>query len=199
MKRPGQTRCSSAWSRRGSVRPDAHVRQQLMPTPLPAILGHEGAGIVVRTGTSVTHLKPGDHVVTFLPLVRTVQTLPVVSRRVLRESVGGQLCGCKVGWLRSGVERNGGGRPARPFLRPILVRDLCACASAQHHQGAQRHSAGDPGAARLRLPDRRWCNPEGNEGSSRRHGRRLRRGRSRPCRDAWPPRSPTRRRSLPST
>ncbi|NNH33833.1 alcohol dehydrogenase catalytic domain-containing protein, partial [Rhizobium sp. SEMIA 4085] len=42
---------------------DAHVRQQLMPTPLPAILGHEGAGIVVRTGTSVTHLKPGDHVV----------------------------------------------------------------------------------------------------------------------------------------
>ncbi|TCU21378.1 aryl-alcohol dehydrogenase [Rhizobium azibense] len=42
---------------------DAHVRQQLMPTPLPAILGHEGAGIVVRTGASVTHLKPGDHVV----------------------------------------------------------------------------------------------------------------------------------------
>lgn len=42
---------------------DAHVRQQLMPTPLPAILGHEGAGLVVRTGVSVTHLKPGDHVV----------------------------------------------------------------------------------------------------------------------------------------
>ncbi|AIM01334.1 alcohol dehydrogenase (plasmid) [Sinorhizobium meliloti] len=42
---------------------DAHVRQQLMPTPLPAILGHEGAGIVVRTGVSVGHIKPGDHVV----------------------------------------------------------------------------------------------------------------------------------------
>lgn len=42
---------------------DAHVRQQLMPTPLPAILGHEGAGIVVRTGVSVAHIKPGDHVV----------------------------------------------------------------------------------------------------------------------------------------
>jgi aryl-alcohol dehydrogenase len=42
---------------------DAHVRQQLMPTPLPAILGHEGAGIVERVGSAVTHLKPGDHVV----------------------------------------------------------------------------------------------------------------------------------------
>jgi aryl-alcohol dehydrogenase len=42
---------------------DAHVRQQLMPTPLPAILGHEGAGIVERVGSTVSHLKPGDHVV----------------------------------------------------------------------------------------------------------------------------------------
>ncbi|QNG44174.1 NAD(P)-dependent alcohol dehydrogenase [Sphingobium yanoikuyae] len=42
---------------------DSHVRQQLMPSPLPAILGHEGAGVVMRTGASVTHLKPGDHVV----------------------------------------------------------------------------------------------------------------------------------------
>jgi len=41
---------------------DAHVRQQLLVAPLPAILGHEGAGIVERVGSTVTHLKPGDHV-----------------------------------------------------------------------------------------------------------------------------------------
>src|SRR5882724_6887027 len=29
----------------------------------PAILGHEGAGIVVETGPGVTSLKPGDHVI----------------------------------------------------------------------------------------------------------------------------------------
>ncbi len=29
----------------------------------PAILGHEGAGIVVETGTDVKSLKPGDHVI----------------------------------------------------------------------------------------------------------------------------------------
>lgn len=42
---------------------DAHVRRQLMPSPLPAILGHEGTGIVERVGSTVTHVKPGDHVV----------------------------------------------------------------------------------------------------------------------------------------
>jgi len=29
----------------------------------PAILGHEGAGVVVETGAAVTTLKPGDHVI----------------------------------------------------------------------------------------------------------------------------------------
>ncbi len=29
----------------------------------PAILGHEGAGVVVETGAGVTSLKPGDHVI----------------------------------------------------------------------------------------------------------------------------------------
>lgn len=42
---------------------DAHVRRQLLPAPLPAILGHEGAGIVERVGSTVTHVKPGDHIV----------------------------------------------------------------------------------------------------------------------------------------
>ncbi|MAJ86815.1 MAG: S-(hydroxymethyl)glutathione dehydrogenase, partial [Cellvibrionales bacterium TMED148] len=29
----------------------------------PAILGHEGAGVVVETGAGVSSLKPGDHVI----------------------------------------------------------------------------------------------------------------------------------------
>jgi alcohol dehydrogenase len=33
------------------------------PRPLPAILGHEGAGIVQETGKGITDLKAGDHVV----------------------------------------------------------------------------------------------------------------------------------------
>jgi len=33
------------------------------PTPLPAVFGHEGSGVVERTGGAVTMVKPGDHVV----------------------------------------------------------------------------------------------------------------------------------------
>jgi len=33
------------------------------PTPVPVVLGHEGAGIVERIGSAVTMVEPGDHVV----------------------------------------------------------------------------------------------------------------------------------------
>jgi NDMA-dependent alcohol dehydrogenase len=33
------------------------------PSPLPAVLGHEGAGVVERVGEGVTTVAPGDHVV----------------------------------------------------------------------------------------------------------------------------------------
>lgn len=34
-----------------------------MPLPWPALLGHEGAGVVTAVGAGVTAVKPGDHVV----------------------------------------------------------------------------------------------------------------------------------------
>jgi S-(hydroxymethyl)glutathione dehydrogenase / alcohol dehydrogenase len=33
------------------------------PSPLPAVLGHEGAGVVERVGAGVDSVEPGDHVV----------------------------------------------------------------------------------------------------------------------------------------
>jgi aryl-alcohol dehydrogenase len=47
----------------GVCHTDAIVRDQWYPTPLPAILGHEGAGIVEKVGAGVTSVSPGDHVV----------------------------------------------------------------------------------------------------------------------------------------
>ncbi|MCP5916512.1 alcohol dehydrogenase catalytic domain-containing protein, partial [Klebsiella pneumoniae] len=47
----------------GVCHTDMVVRDQGYAVPLPMVLGHEGAGIVEKVGTSVTHLKPGDHVV----------------------------------------------------------------------------------------------------------------------------------------
>lgn len=47
----------------GVCHTDAIVRDQWYPTPLPAVLGHEGAGIVEKVGSAVTGITPGDRVV----------------------------------------------------------------------------------------------------------------------------------------
>ncbi|GID97644.1 NAD(P)-dependent alcohol dehydrogenase [Amorphoplanes digitatis] len=46
----------------GVCHTDAIVRDQVYPTPLPAVLGHEGAGVVEQVGDGVTSVRPGDHV-----------------------------------------------------------------------------------------------------------------------------------------
>ena len=46
----------------GIFHTDEAVQNQFIPTPLPAVLGHEGAGIVEAVGPGVTEFKIGDHV-----------------------------------------------------------------------------------------------------------------------------------------
>ena len=41
---------------------DAHTRSGRIPSPLPSVLGHEGAGVVEAVGADVAHVAPGDHV-----------------------------------------------------------------------------------------------------------------------------------------
>ncbi|MFE7608262.1 NAD(P)-dependent alcohol dehydrogenase [Streptomyces celluloflavus] len=47
----------------GMCRTDLAVRHSAGRSPLPAVLGHEGAGTVVETGGPATGLNAGDHVV----------------------------------------------------------------------------------------------------------------------------------------
>ncbi|ANI31797.1 alcohol dehydrogenase [Yersinia entomophaga] len=47
----------------GLCHTDIASHQQVINVPLPAVLGHEGAGIVERVGSGVKHIQPGDHVV----------------------------------------------------------------------------------------------------------------------------------------
>ncbi|QZH75906.1 MAG: NAD(P)-dependent alcohol dehydrogenase [Erythrobacter sp.] len=47
----------------GICHTDLAVRDAQLPVPLPAVLGHEGAGIVEAVGNAVTAAKPGDRVV----------------------------------------------------------------------------------------------------------------------------------------
>ncbi len=47
----------------GMCHTDLIIRDQYYPVPLPAVLGHEGAGIVEAIGPQVNTLAVGDHVV----------------------------------------------------------------------------------------------------------------------------------------
>ncbi len=47
----------------GICHSDLHVMTGHLSAPLPAILGHEGAGIVADVGAGVTSVRPGDHVI----------------------------------------------------------------------------------------------------------------------------------------
>ncbi len=47
----------------GVCHSDLHVMTGHLSAPLPAVLGHEGAGIVADVGEGVTSVRPGDHVI----------------------------------------------------------------------------------------------------------------------------------------
>jgi aryl-alcohol dehydrogenase len=47
----------------GICHTDIVMRDQAFPVPQPIVLGHEGAGVVVKTGRFVADVAPGDHVV----------------------------------------------------------------------------------------------------------------------------------------
>jgi len=47
----------------GICHSDLHVMRGHLDAPMPAILGHEGSGIVTEVGSGVTSVVPGDHVI----------------------------------------------------------------------------------------------------------------------------------------
>ncbi len=58
---PGEARVRIVAS--GVCHSDLHVIDGDLPVPLPAVLGHEGAGVVEEVGVGVTRVQIGDHVV----------------------------------------------------------------------------------------------------------------------------------------
>src|SRR5260370_17588384 len=62
----------------GICHTDLIIRDGWFPTPMPAVLGHEGAGVVARAGGGVTGARVGDRVL--LPY----SSCPQSSHRLLR-------------------------------------------------------------------------------------------------------------------
>jgi S-(hydroxymethyl)glutathione dehydrogenase/alcohol dehydrogenase len=58
---PGQVRIAIGAT--GICHSDLSAMNGTIPQPVPAILGHEGAGVVAEVGEGVTNVQPGDHVI----------------------------------------------------------------------------------------------------------------------------------------
>jgi S-(hydroxymethyl)glutathione dehydrogenase/alcohol dehydrogenase len=63
LDRPGPHEVLVRLVASGVCHSDLHVMEGTLPVPLPAVLGHEGAGIVEAVGEGVTRVQVGDHVV----------------------------------------------------------------------------------------------------------------------------------------
>ena len=63
VRDPGPTEVKVKMVAAGVCHSDVSVINGTIPWPNPAVLGHEGAGIVAEVGDLVRSVKPGDHVV----------------------------------------------------------------------------------------------------------------------------------------
>ena len=65
----------------GLCHSDLHFMEGLFPLKVPAVMGHESAGVVEAVGEGVTYVQPGDHVVCCLSIFcgRCPQCLSLLS------------------------------------------------------------------------------------------------------------------------
>jgi len=66
ISKPGPREVLIRTAAAGVCHSDLHFVEGLYPCVTPVVLGHESAGIVEEVGSSVTYVKPGDHVITCL-------------------------------------------------------------------------------------------------------------------------------------
>ena len=174
LQKPGPREVLIRTAVAGLCHSDLHFMEGLYPHPLPAVLGHEFAGVVEQVGSDVTYVKPGDHVVTCLSVFcgtcdncttgrpvlctdTTVKMLPGVSNRL--------------SWARS--------EKLQPVPQPVVLRRADAGARERHRQNPQGHAARSRRADRLRRHHRLRRGGEHRQGRARRErgGDRLRRRR----------------------
>lgn len=66
IAKPGPREVLIRTAAAGLCHSDLHFIEGSYPHPLPAVLGHESAGVVEMVGSEVRTVKPGDHVITCL-------------------------------------------------------------------------------------------------------------------------------------
>ena len=111
----------------GICHTDEAVQNQFIPTPLPAVLGHEGAGIVEAVGPGVTEFKIGDHVGISFGFCNSCcncrKARPFVCKKLNAINFGG-IQPAYIGW-----------KEAFYLLWAVLLCKLCRCQSESRSQG----------------------------------------------------------------
>ena len=149
-----RTRCSCAPSRPGSATPTCTSWRACSRTPLPAVLGHESAGVVEAVGEQVTLREAG----------RPRHHLPVGVLRPLRACLTGHPSLC----VGKDARRRAPGEAPRAHARTAR-----RCTSSLDLGGVRRADAG-PRARPGEDPRRHAARP-GRADRLRRHHRRRRR------------------------
>jgi Zn-dependent alcohol dehydrogenase len=75
IESPGRDQVMIKLSACGVCHSDLSATNGTIKFPLPLIIGHEGAGVVVEVGESVTDLAVGDHVISSFVTMRQVSVL----------------------------------------------------------------------------------------------------------------------------
>ena len=68
IDKPGPREVLVRTAHAGLCHSDLHFMDGIWQLAPPAVMGHEGAGIVEAVGSEVTYVKPGDHVITCLSI-----------------------------------------------------------------------------------------------------------------------------------
>jgi Zn-dependent alcohol dehydrogenase len=107
----------------GVCHSDYHYMSGALTCPLPAVLGHEGTGVVEATGPGVTSVTPGDRVcLMWRPRCGTCSYC-LAGRTALCEAGKGQAA---TGGLLDGTSRlSTGGQAVRHFLGVSCLAEYC--------------------------------------------------------------------------
>lgn len=139
----------------GVCHTDAIVRDQVYPTPLPAVLGHEGAGIVEAVGSLVTSRRRRRLCGSFRQFLWSMRAVRDRTARRLQRLLRPQFRGYPSRRFHS-LERWRVSSLLTLF-RPIVVRDARKRCCPQRREGRRESSAGVARPPRLRPPDRGRC------------------------------------------
>ena len=157
----------------GLCHTDVKTLQGEMAVPKPVVLGHEGAGIVERTGERITKVKPGDPVVLTFDSCGTCRPCSTGNPAYCAQNMALNFRDAREG--APGSFRKGSKDDSRTFLRPIILCQLRGHNLAQHDSRTKRFSSGNSRCARLRHSDRRRSGDEFSPTSARQLHRHLRR------------------------